>query len=227
MSIALSAILVLIVAVFAFIGVKKGFFKSVSRVASPLLSLLFTVLFYKPVAALLKGVPFIAKMITESANEELLALKASIDGASDLMGKLQVLVKYLIANEDSVEETAKAAFNNVLAEVISIVLALVILFFGLLLIFKLIFKLLDIFASKTPLVKQTNAILGGVVGACEGFFWCWIFSLAFGGFIFPKLNEMFPEVFTPDMLTSVVYQICTKFNPVGLIISLVQLIIGA
>jgi hypothetical protein len=158
-------------------------------------------------------------MITE--NVEL----PDLSGASDLMGKLQIMMKYLIVNEENLDETAKAVFNNVLAEVLSIVIALVALFIGLLLIIKLIFKLLDLFA-KIPFIKQFNGLLGGVIGACEGFFWCWVFSLAFGGFIFPRLSAMFPEVFTPDMLNSVVYQICTKFNPVGLIITIVQLITG-
>ena len=75
------------------------------------------------------------------------------------------------------------------------------------------------------MLKQANGLLGGIIGACEGFFWCWIFSLVFGGFLFPRLSVMFPELFTQAMLESVVYKICTEFNPVGLILSLIQLII--
>ncbi|MBQ9747136.1 MAG: CvpA family protein, partial [Clostridia bacterium] len=64
MSIVLDIVLILIVAVFTFLGVRKGFFKAVSGFISPLLSLILTILFYKPVAALIKGLPFLANMVT-------------------------------------------------------------------------------------------------------------------------------------------------------------------
>jgi uncharacterized membrane protein required for colicin V production len=168
MSIIFSIVLIAIVAIFAVLGAKKGFFKSVSGLISPLLALIITVLFYKPIAAWIKTWSFIAKMITPNV-----ALP-DLSGAEDLMGKLQILMKYLIVNEDTIDETAKAVASNVMAEVLSIAIAFIGLFVVSLIAIKLIFKVLDLFAQ-APVIKQANGFLGGVVGACEGFIWCWTF----------------------------------------------------
>ena len=109
------------------IGVKKGFFKAVSRFVSPLLSLILTVLFYKPVAALVKGLPFLANMVTEVEMPDLAA-------GEDLMGKLNILMKYIITNEENLDEITNAIVNNLIADVASIVIAFVLLFVVLLLL---------------------------------------------------------------------------------------------
>ena len=216
MSIVLSVVLILIVAIFAVIGAKKGFFATVAGFLSPLASLLLTVLFYKPVAAFLKSTLF-ANMVSDVPLPE-------IDASGDVISQLTGLMEYL-ENNDLGEVTA-AIRDNVMAEVLSIAIAIIGLFLVLLIAIKIVFRLLDLVA-KLPVLKQANGLLGGIIGACEGFIWCWVFALVFGSFIFPALNAGNPELFTTDMLTSPVYQLCTKFNPVGLIISLIQLITGA
>lgn len=216
MSIVLSVVLILIVAIFALIGAKKGFFATVAGFLSPLASLLLTVLFYKPVAAFLKSTLF-ANMVSDVPLPE-------IDASGDVISQLTGLMEYL-ENNDLGEVTA-AIKDNVMAEVLSIAIAIIGLFLVLLIAIKIVFRLLDLVA-KLPVLKQANGLLGGIIGACEGFIWCWVFALVFGSFIFPALNAGNPELFTTDMLTSPVYQLCTKFNPVGLIISLIQLITGA
>ena len=216
MSIVLSVVLILIVAIFAVIGAKKGFFATVAGFLSPLASLLLTVLFYKPVAAFLKSTLF-ANMVSDVPLPE-------IDASGDVISQLTGLMEYL-ENNDLGEVTA-AIKDNVMAEVLSIAIAIIGLFLVILIAIKIVFRLLDLVA-KLPVLKQANGLLGGIIGACEGFIWCWVFALVFGSFIFPALNAGNPELFTTDMLTSPVYQLCTKFNPVGLIISLNQLITGA
>ncbi|MBQ8449166.1 MAG: CvpA family protein [Clostridia bacterium] len=214
MSIVLSIVLVLIVAVFTLIGVKKGFFATVAGFIAPLASLVLTILFYKPVAAFLKSTLF-AKMVTDV---EL----PNIEG--DVFTQLAGLMEYL--NKTDLGELAEAIKNNVMAEILSIAIAIVGLFVVLFIVLKIVFKLLNLVAT-FPVLKQANGLLGGVIGLCEGFVWCWVFALVFGSFIFPALNASNPELFTTDMLTSPVYQLCTKFNPIGLILSLIQLITGA
>ena len=221
MSIVLSAVLILIVAVFALLGVKKGFFATIAGFISPLASLALTMIFYKPVAAFLKSSLF-SGMVTDTSGME--NFFNEFNATEDVIAKLKLAMDYL--NENDLNEAVEAIKNNVMAEVLSIAIAIVGLFLVLLIVIKLVFKLLDLVA-KLPVLKQANGILGGVIGACEGFVWCWVFALVFGSFIFPMLNASNPELFTTDMLSSPVYQFCTTFNPVGLIISLIQLIIGA
>ena len=215
MSIALSVVLILIVVLFTVIGAKKGFFKTIAGLISPLASLVLTILFYKPVAAMLKSTLF-ASMVTDVKLPD-------FEGAKDVISQVTVMMEYL--NSNDLGEVSEAIINNVKAEVFSIALAIIGLFVILFIAFKILFKVLDIVA-KLPLLSTANGLLGAVIGACEGFIWCWVFALVFGSFIFPALNASNPELFTTDMLTSPVYQICTQFNPVGLIMSLVQLITG-
>ena len=221
MSIILSIVLILIVVLFAVIGAKKGFFATIAGFVSPLASLVLTLLFYKPVAALLKSSLF-ANMVTDTSGME--NFFNEFNATDDVIAKLNLAMNYL--NENDLNEAVEAIKNNIMAEVLSIAIAIVGLFVVLLIVLKILFKVLDIVA-KLPVLNQANALLGAVIGACEGFIWCWVFALVFGSFIFPSLNASNPELFTADMLTSPVYQFCTQFNPVGLIMSLVQLITGA
>jgi uncharacterized membrane protein required for colicin V production len=216
MSLALSAVLLLIIVLFAVIGAKKGFFATIAGLVCPLGSLVLTLLFYKPVAALLKSTLF-ASMVSDVPMPD-------FSGASDVISKLTVMMEYL--NNNDLGEVSKAITDNVMAEVLSIAVAIIGLFIVLLIALKIVFKVLDII-SNLPVLTQANGLLGGIIGAVEGFIWCWVFALVFGSFIFPSLNASNPELFTVDMLTSPVYQFCTKFNPVGLIASLIQLITGA
>ena len=221
MSIVLSIVLILIVVLFAVIGAKKGFFATIAGFVSPLASLVLTLLFYKPVAALLKSSLF-ANMVTDTSGME--NFFNEFNATDDVIAKLNLAMNYL--NENDLNEAVEAIKNNIMAEVLSIAVAIVGLFLVLLIVLKIVFKLIDVVA-KLPVLKQANGILGGIIGACEGFVWCWVFALVFGSFIFPALNANNPELFTTEMLTSPVYQFCTQFNPVGLILSLVQLITGA
>jgi uncharacterized membrane protein required for colicin V production len=221
MSIVLSVVLVLIIAIFTVIGVKKGFFATIAGFIAPLASIVLTMLFYKPIAALLKSTLF-ANMVTDTSGME--NFFNEFNATEDVISKLSLAMNYL--NNNDLGEAIDAIKNNIMAEVLSIAIAIVGLFLVLLIVIKIVFKLLDLVA-KLPVLKQANGILGGVIGACEGFVWCWVFAFVFGSFIFPALNSSNPELFTTDMLTSPVYQFCTKFNPIGLIISLVQLITGA
>ena len=215
MSIVLSAVLILIIVLFTVIGAKKGFFATIAGLICPLGSLILTLLFYKPVAALLKSTLF-ASMVTEVPMPD-------FSGSPDVITKLTVMMDYL--NNNDLGEISKAITDNVMAEVLSIAVAIVGLFLVLLIVLKIVFKIIDLVA-KLPVLSQANGLLGGIIGAVEGFIWCWVFALVFGSFIFPSLNASNPELFTVDMLTSPVYQFCTKFNPVGLIVSLIQLITG-
>ena len=215
MSLALSAVLVLIIAIFVIVGAKKGFFATIAGLVCPLGALVVTVLFYKPVAAFIKS-SFLSHMISDVA-------LPNFDEASDVIGKITVMMEYL--NNNDLGDVAGAIKNNVMAEVLSLAIATVGLFIVLFIALKIVFRVLDII-SNLPVLMQANGILGGVIGAVEGFIWCWVFALVFGSFIFPSLNANFPEIFTTDMLTSPIYQFCTKFNPVGLIVSLIELIPG-
>ncbi|MBQ8403343.1 MAG: CvpA family protein [Clostridia bacterium] len=213
MSAVLDIVLIAIVVVFAIIGAKKGFFLAVSGFASHFVGLLVAVLFYKPFAALIKKLPFLANMITEVEMPDL-------DTGEGLMENFKVIMEYIVTNED-IGGTTEAIINNLIADVISIAIAFILLFVGASLLTKLVFRILN-FAAKMPVLKQINGTLGAVMGVCTGLFWSWMFALVFGGLLFPICNENWPNIFADDMLESFIFKLCSEFNPIAFIANLLQ-----
>ncbi len=212
MSVVLDIVLVAIVVAFTIIGAKKGFFVMVASFASKILGLLAAILFYKPVAALIKQLPFLSGMVTEVEMPD-------INTDAGVIDNLKNNLSYILSPD--IDDKAEAIVNNLIAEVISIALAFVLLLVGVSLLVKLVFKLLD-FVAKMPVLKQVNGLLGAVMGVCTGLFWTWVFALVFEGFLFSMFNANWPEIFTNEMLESVVYKIFTEFNPVAFIANLMQ-----
>ena len=213
MSAVLDILLIAIVIVFAIVGAKKGFFLMVSSFASHFVGLLAAVLFYKPLASLVKKLPFLANMITEVEMPKL-------DTGEGLMENLKIIINYIVANEN-IGGTTEAIVNNLIADVVSICIAFVVLLVGVSLLTKLLFRLFDL-AAKMPVLKQINGTLGAVIGVFSGLFWSWMFALVFGGFIFPICNENWPNVFPETMLESFIFKICSEFNPIAFIANLLQ-----
>ena len=206
MSSVLDIILLLIVAIFAVIGAKKGFVKSVSGFVSYIVSFFLTFAFYKKAAVLVKRLPFIAKMITDVEMPEF------SDGNNGFMEKIKVIIDYIISSDD-VSETANAVAKNLIADVISTVIAFVLVFILALIV-------------KAPIIRQADGILGFVFGILNGFFWAWIIANLFGNLLFPILNSKWPDIFIMPMLDSTIYKLCTKINPMTYIFMAIKKISG-
>ena len=217
MSACLDIILIAIVAVFAIIGTKRGFIKSVSGYVSVLISFFLTLTFYKRFTPVVKRLPFIERMITDAQMPE-------FSGAEGFMEKIRMIVNHIISSED-VDAASKAVMNNLIADVLATVIAFTVLLAGFLLLIKLLFLLLELIA-KAPVVKQANGVLGLVFGVLIGSFWAWIAANLFGNLLFPILNAKWPDVFMDEMLTSFVYRLCTDVNPMTYVFTLIKKILG-
>lgn len=218
MSSVLDIILLLIVAIFAVIGAKKGFVKSVSGFVSYIVSFFLTFAFYKKATVLVKRLPFIAKMITDVEMPEF------SDGNNGFMEKIKVIIDYIISSDD-VSETANAVAKNLIADVIATVIAFVLVFILALIIMKVIFLIIGVFV-KAPIIRQADGILGFVFGILNGFFWAWIIANLFGNLLFPILNSKWPDIFIMPMLDSTIYKLCTKINPMTYIFMAIKKISG-
>ena len=216
MSAVLDIILILIVVVFALIGAKKGFFKSVSGFASYVVGMIIATIFYQPFMAIVKRLPFFANRITDVEMPNLAE-------GEDMMEKLKIIMNYIIDNED-IGEKAEAIMNNLIVDVGATLISFGLLFIASSLIIKLVFLLLD-FTAKMPVIKQINGMLGAVVGAITGIFWSWLFSVVFGGVIFPILNANYPQIFMDEMLESFVFKLCSEFNLIAFISALLHKIL--
>ncbi len=217
MSACLDIILIAIVAVFAVVGTKRGFIKSVSGYVSHLIAFILTLAFYKRFTVVVKRLPFLDNMITDAPMPD-------FGGADGFMGKIKMIVDHIISSDD-VDATSKAVMNNLIADVIATVISFAVLLIGFLLVLKLLFLLLNLVAQ-APVIKQANGVLGLVFGVLIGSFWAWIAANLFGNILFPLLNAKWPDVFMDDMLTSLVYRLCTDINPMTYIFMLLQKILG-
>ena len=132
-------ILVVFIALYAYIGLKNGFIKSVVNFASTLLSFLLTSLLYRPVSLLLYniGLGSIAKEISLN----LLEGKSGENMPPALLDK-----------------TADA-FSVVIVNIISFVLVIIVIKIAL----GIITKSLNLVA-KLPIIRQANSLLGLLIG---------------------------------------------------------------
>ena len=213
MSAVLDIVLILIIVVFAVIGMKKGFFKSVSGFASYFIGMIIASVFYKPFMDVVKKLPFFANKITDVEMPNLAE-------GEDLMQKLKIIMNYIMENED-IGEKAEAIVNNLIADVGATLISYTIIFIAASLLIKIIFLILDL-TAKLPGLKQVNKMLGMAMGAVTGLFWSWAFALVFGGVLFPMLNAKFPDIFMDEMIESTVFTICSKFNPIAFVASLLH-----
>jgi uncharacterized membrane protein required for colicin V production len=217
MSACLDITLIAIVAIFAVIGAKRGFIKSVSGYVSHLIAFILALSFYKRFSVIVKRLPFISGMITDTQMPE-------FTGANGFAEKIKMIINYIIASDD-VNTTSKAVINNLLADVLATVISFAVLLLAFLLVMKLVFFLLELIAT-APVVKQANGVLGLVFGILIGSFWAWIVASLFGNLLFPILNAKWPDVFMNDMLTSFVYRLCTDVNPMTYVFILIKKILG-
>ncbi|MBO5022896.1 MAG: CvpA family protein [Clostridia bacterium] len=217
MSACLDIILIAIVVIFAILGIKRGFIKSVSGYVSHLIAFILTFAFYKRFTPVVKRLPFLDNMITDVPMPE-------FSSAEGFMEKIKMIINHIISSED-VDAASKAVMNNLLADVIATVISFAVLIIGFLLVLKLVFLLLELVA-KAPVIKQANGVLGLLFGVLIGSFWAWIVANLFGNLLFPILNSKWPDIFMDDMLNSLVYKLCTDINPMTYIFMLLQKILG-
>ena len=217
MSAVLDIILIAIIVIFAVVGTKKGFIKSVSGLVSHVLSFILALVFYKRFTVYVKRLPFLANMITDVD-------MPNFEGADGFMEKIKMIVNYIISSDD-VSVASKAVVNNLIADVIATVIAFAVLLLGFILLFRLAFLLLDLMA-KVPVIKQANGVLGLVSGLFLGLFWAWIAANLFGNLLFPILNAKWPEIFMDEILESIVFKLCTSANPMTYIFMILQKIFG-
>lgn len=217
MSACLDIILIAIVAVFAIIGAKRGFIRSISGYVSHLIAFILALSFYKRFMVVVKRIPFISGMITDTKMPE-------FTGADGFMEKIKMIINYIIFSDD-VDAASKAVMNNLVADVLATVISFAVLLVAFLIVMKLVFSLLELIAT-APVIKQANGVLGLVFGVLIGSFWAWIVASLFGNLLFPILNAKWPDVFMEDMLTSFVYKLCTDVNPMTYIFILIKKILG-
>lgn len=161
-------IFILVVTVFAVLGLKRGFIKTVLGLASTIISLILTALLYPPIAN------FVYDTGLGDSFAESFAELAS--------GKMdnEIII-------DAAATTASTVCINVISFLIVIIAIKILL--------SLLLKSLDL-VSKLPVIKQANSALGLCVGIISGLLLSYIAigvisSLSYNGFLDASWNENF------------------------------------
>ena len=136
-------ILICFIAFFAFMGMKRGFIKTIVGLASTLISLALTLLAYPIVSDLLHKLG-----VGEAITEIILSVISKNEQVSLGLGIM--------------ERTAEAS-SVVVVNVISFIAVIILTKF----VLTLLIKSLNII-TKLPVIKQANALLGMVVGFFSG-----------------------------------------------------------
>lgn len=211
----IAAVMVLIIAISAFVGMKKGFIRMIAGFVEYVVSFLLAYVFCSKLAVYVKKIPFIAKMVTDT---EMPSLERMTLGE-----KIKFVVDYIVDNviakgADQASLEAAAIVKNYIASIISTAIAFILIFVVTLLLQKLIVLLLDL-AAKAPGLKQINGGLGFVFGLVCGSFWTWLLANIFVRAALPILCAKFPETFTEALASGAVMTFFLKINPVSLVLN--------
>ncbi len=222
MSVLFDIILIIILAVCAVIGWKKGFIRALRGFVTYIVSFAVANTLYRVVAKSVIKLPFLQKMITDVEMPELPANATFLDKMSEIVRYISGKASFY--NMDETSETIKAILNNYIAELIACVVGFIVIFIVMVLVLKLLLWILDMVVSKTPVIRQANGLLGCIIGLFTGLFWTWIVSNVFVNFALPILNDKWPTVFVSEIADSFIVNLCTKINPITYLFMLINLI---
>lgn len=142
-------ILIVIIAFFAYMGAKHGLIKTLFGAVSTLISLVLSMLLYRPVSELLYNSTF-GNSIKEFAGK--------------LLAERMEQTAQLFLLDKAVETTAVLVMNVISFVIVIVAVKLIVIILA---------NVLNI-ASKLPVIKQANKLFGMVAGALSGILVCYI-----------------------------------------------------
>jgi uncharacterized membrane protein required for colicin V production len=193
MSIVLDLIVILIIALFTFIGYKQGLIKTAIKITSFFIAIIIALILYKPVSALI-----IKNTTIDDKIESTIIEKITPEGMKP---------------EDEASEATKIPqgfikeANNTITETITVkiieVCTVLILYLISRIVLKFIAALGDLIA-KLPILKQFNKLGGTIFGALKGLLIVYVI-LAVVYLISPLLKEDATKSIDETILTKAMY----------------------
>lgn len=214
--------LVIILAVCAVVGWKKGLIRTLRGFLSYIVSFAVANATYRFLSVYVIKLPFLQGLITD------IPMPPVAEDAT-FMDKISVAFRYIAENAKLTSlgtsaDEAKLIFNNYIAEALADIISFIVVFFAVTLLLKLLLWIFDKIASNTPIIREANSLLGAIVGLFKGLFWTWAVTNLFVRFLLPILCEKLPTVFTPEIANSFAINLCTKINPITYLLLLINMI---
>lgn len=190
----LDLIIIAFIALFTFIGYKKGLIKVAFGLVSFILALVISVILYKPVSNFIINYTSIDNTI-ESAVEERLSSPDTTDEES------QNIVSNYYSN---IKSASYAVIANGISKTIINIGCMIIVFITTKLIL-LFFKFSGDLIAKLPLIKQVNHAGGFIYGLLKGFILIYLL-LALIALISPVINiDNILEIINKSIITNIMY----------------------
>lgn len=156
---------VALIAVFGFIGLSKGFFRTVFKIGAFILSGWIAIKFYPKVSVLLQGTSFYIKLKENIVNNPALqGVENTAGSMNEVIANLPVpdFMKDLLAGIGGVEQLG-ASLAELIANIVSVILLFIVARLALMIIYAILERVM-----KLPVLKQIDKFGGFVLGMVQG-----------------------------------------------------------
>ncbi|MDD4188898.1 MAG: CvpA family protein [Eubacteriales bacterium] len=156
---------VAIIAVFGFIGMSKGFFKTVYKIGAFIVSGWIAIKFYPKVSALLQGTSFYIRLKDGIVNNPALqGIENTTQSMQEAIAGLPVpdFLKDLLQGVSGVEQIG-ASLAELIANIASVIILFIVARLVLMIIYAIVERIL-----KLPVLKQLDKFGGFLLGAVQG-----------------------------------------------------------
>lgn len=184
--------LIAVIAISTYLGVKRGFVRSLCNLLSFALSIIVAMLTYSTITNFVAASPvgvFISGKLSESINSS----------AVDLSAFPEFLRKPLESGSAEIVDIVAQNLTALIIAVISVIITIVVVKF----LLKLLFNALNVFA-KLPVLKQCNGLLGCVFGFISGCFWACIIIIAITYLSYIPSAEFLKELIDTSNVAAVI-----------------------
>lgn len=226
-------IIIAIIILWAIIGAKRGFIKSVLKVGTGIISLIIANTFTKKLATVLNSKYFFATTkdkITDIINSYL--SKHDAVSAETLSGAVPDAFKKILFYSgydvdtlaSNAVEAGKESVSNfidscstAISNSISAIVAYLILFLGVFIALKVSALFLDAVFSRLPVIKQINSSLGLLFGVICAIINVWVFS-SIALYIIELIRTSSPDFFAGfSREETIIFKALTAINPISMI----------
>lgn len=159
-------------------GVKRGVIKTILGLSSVIVSIIASLLLYKPFMDILNSNPT-AFGIVEGFKEKIkMAVLPSI--TLETGEQMPAVLNYIL--DSDIISQGNMAIASGIAQAVVYLITVIVFIILIKLIVSLLFKVFKV-AAKLPVIKQANGLVGGILGLAFGVFVCWIVAAVFTMFI--------------------------------------------
>ena len=159
-------------------GVKRGVIKTILGLSSVIVSIIASLLLYKPFMDVLNSNPT-AFGIVEGFKEKIkMAVLPSI--TLETGEQMPAVLNYIL--DSDIISQGNMAIASGIAQAVVYLITVIVFIILIKLIVSLLFKVFKV-AAKLPVIKQANGLVGGILGLAFGVFVCWIVAAVFTMFV--------------------------------------------